>query len=64
MKLHSDWILSQSLGLGAKQEPVLWLLCGCLTQRGQCSTEELSLGSEVIWTFTFKENGVTQHGRE
>lgn len=59
MKLHSAWILGQSLGPGGEQGACALAAMLMPNSEGQWPTEELGLGSEVIWTFTLKENGVT-----
>lgn len=58
MKLHSDWILGQSLDLGGKQRVCALAAMQMPNSEGQWPTEELGSGSEVIGVFTLKENGV------
>lgn len=56
--------MGQSLGPSGKQGACVLAAMWMPNSEGQWPTEEFGLGSEVIWTFTLKENGVTQDGRE
>lgn len=64
IKLHSDWILGQSLDLGGKQGACALAAMWMPNSEGQWPTEELGSGSEVIGIFTLKENGVVKRAGE